>query len=190
MAIKSDKFEAHCIEMAKIAIKVGGVMDLKNDALQSCFATILISGDKHGVFLEPTPQHSKTPVIPPETAAVEPSVTTKGVETAAAAKDQQAAEKADEQIKNVPKTTTPEQGAGAKRSALLEHIEAAKTLLNKAGFTPPVTPKGLLAIVNDELQIPGNLGTVDNDDLEKIIMHLSQKLDTFRSNMKVFEPDF
>lgn len=185
MAIKSDKFENHCIEMAKIAVKVGAVMDLKNDALQACFATILISGDKHGVFLEPVPRDTKTPVIPETAVAVGVTEKQKGVLD----RDVAAAAKADEQIKDVPRVTTAEQDQGARRSSFLDAITSARELLNKEGFTPPVTPAGLIKLINEDLKIPGNLGTIDVDQLEKVIMYLSEKLDTFRANKKIAEED-
>lgn len=180
----------HLRGCADLAVEIAGRMDIREDsARQACFATIIINAERHNIFMEPVPRDSKTPVIQPEPAAVEPGVTTKGVETAAAEKDVQAAAKADSQIDGVPKVSTPEQDAGAKRSALLEGIEAAKTLLNKAGFTPPVTPKGLLTMVNQDLDVPGNLGTMDNDDLEKIIKYLSEKLDTFKHNTSALAGD-
>jgi hypothetical protein len=188
MAIKSDKFENHCIEMAKIAVKVGAVMDLKNDALQACFATILISGDKHGVFLEPTPRDTKTPVIQPEPAAAESSATTKGVDKAAAA-DTKAAEKADAQIKDVPKVTTAEQAEGGKRSALLEGVQNVVRLLNKEGYTPLITPRSLNEIIATDMKITGGLGMLGVDDLEFLIKKLTTTLDTFKHNQRALEND-
>lgn len=181
MAIKSDKFEAHCIEMAKIAVKVGAVMDLKNDALQACFATILISGDKHGVFLEPVPRDTKTPVIPPEPAAVVPSSEpAKSVETAAAEKDREAAEKADRQVEDMPRNSTPEIADGQRRTSFLAAIHSVRELLNKEGHVPPITPAGLNAAIAHQFPGKSQLGVLDLDELEQLVMFLSKKLDALR----------
>lgn len=183
-------YAEHLRGCADLAIEIAARMNIHEDAArQATFATVIINAERHNVFMEPTPRDTKTPVIQPEPAAVKPA-TEKSVGEAAAEKDAIAAAKADEQIRDVPRVTTPEQADGAKRTALLIAIDAGRTALNKAGYTPIMTPKALNAIINDELRIKGNLGTLDTDQLESVVKMLSERLDTFKSNMKIFEPDF
>ena len=53
---KTTKFERHLVEIAAIAKRIGEQLDLKADAQQACFATILIvpsgSFSKFWVFLQ------------------------------------------------------------------------------------------------------------------------------------------
>lgn len=181
----------HLRGCADLAIEIAQRMNIHEDsARQATFATVIINAERHNIFMEPHPPHSKTPVIPPEPAAADlSSEPVKSVETAAAAKDKAAAEKADAQVADMPRNPTEEQSDGQRRTSFLAAIQSARELLNKEGFTPPLTPVGLNKIINDDLGFPNNLGTLDVDQLEKVTMHLSRKLDTFRANKKALEAD-
>lgn len=168
-----------CVDLANEMATRLNIHD--DNARQACFATVIINAERHNVFMEPTPQHSKTPVIPPETAAVGlNSEQAKKVEPTAAEKDHKAAEKADAQINDVPKVSTPEADAGARRSGLLDGIAAARELLNKEGHVPPITPAGLNAAIAHQFPGKTQLGGLDVDELEKLLMFLSGKLDALR----------
>lgn len=188
--ISQTKWAEHIRNCSDFSKEIALRMDLRDDAARNaCFATILISANQHGLFVEPVPRDTMTPVMSLEAAAAKLNANAKSVETTAAAKDQKAAEKADEQIKDVPRNATEDQSNGQRRTSFLAGIQSARELLNKEGFTPPITPAGLNKIINDDLNFPGNLGTLDVDQLEKVTMHLSQKLDTFRANKKALEAD-
>jgi hypothetical protein len=198
MQLDQTKWAKHLYGCAQITNNVTKILDIRDDtARQATFATVCIDATKHNIFVEPIPE-SNAPVIQPETAAVESNATKKGVGEAAAvkpavdeaaAKDAQAAERADAQVQEIVPNPTPEMADGARRSALLVGIESGKTLLNKAGFTPIITPKELIRIINEDMKIPGNLGTLDTDQLGEVVKMLADKLDTFRSNMKALEAD-
>lgn len=167
--VNNEKYAAHVLECAEIARRVGEALGLREDAArQACFATVCIDAKGHGVFLEPVPKDSKIPVSVPEAA-----VTAGGIDAVAAAK-------ADAQIADVPKVTTPEQSNGARRTAFLAGIESARNLLNKEGHTPPITPVGLNAIIKQQFPGREQVGSLDIDELETLTMMLSQKLDEIR----------
>lgn len=189
--LNETRYGDHLRGCADLAIEIAKRMNIHDDsARQACFATVIINAERHNVFMEPTPRDTKTPVIQPETAAVEPSVTTKGVETAAAEKDQQAAEKADEQINDVPRTITSDQSEGQRRTSFLAGIQSARELLNKLGHQPPITPKGLNAYIGKQFAPKTELGQLDVDELEKLTMLLSSKVDVQREkNTKINSDD-
>lgn len=179
--LNETRYGDHLRGCADLAIEIAKRMNIHDDsARQACFATVIINAERHNLFMEPHPPHSKTPVIQPETAAVESSSTKKGLDEAAAAKDQQAAEKADAQITDVPKTTTSEQSDGQRRTSFLAGIASARELLNKEGHQPPITPKGLNAYIAKQFSPKTELGQLDVDELEKLTMLLSSKLDVLR----------
>jgi len=172
-----------CADLAK---EIASRLDIREDsARQACLATIIISADRHNLFIEPVPRDFKTPVIPETAAAAGVTEKQKGVD-----RDAAAAEKADAQIAEIDPNPTPEKAETVNRSTLLQAIDKGRTLLNKAGYTPIMTPKMLNEVINGEMSIPGNLGTLDLDQLEAVIKMLATRLDTFKSNMKAFEPDF
>lgn len=173
---KSTNFETHLTEVAAIALRIGERLGLKADAQQACFATILISADKHGVWLD-SPQ-----ALPPNGSA--------------AAKDAAAAAKADAQIKDAPKHATPEQAEAAARKVLIGGVKRACLLLNQEGFTPAlssIAKDGKLSTLDQyiekETQLEKTFAEFDNEDLEALIKNLSLKLDTFRANRKGLEDE-
>lgn len=185
--IANAKYAEHILECAAIAKQAGDFLGLRDDAArQACFATVCIDAKGHGVFLEPTPRDTKTPVIQPEPAAA--SNTTKEGGTSEE-RDEAAAAKADAQIPAIAPNPTPELADGVKRTTLLEAIEKGRSLLNKSGYTPVMTGKSLNEIINGELGMPGNLGTLDTDQLEIVAKMLMTRLDIFKSNMKALEAD-
>lgn len=175
MQLSNTKYAAHILECAAIAKQVGEHLGLRDDAArQACFATVCIDAKGHGVFLEPIPKDTKTPV--PQNGND-------------MAKDEAAAQKADDQIKDIFPNPTPEQADGARRSALLEGVHNAVGLLNKAGHVPPVTPKSLNEIIKTDLKIEGGLGVLQPDDLEFLIKKLATTLDTLKHNKKALEAE-
>lgn len=172
----------HLRGCADLAIEIAQRMNIHEDAArQATFATVIINAERHNLFMEPTPRHTKAPVIPPETAAAGlNSEQAKKVEPAAADKDKQAAEKAASQISDVSKVTSPEQDAGARRTNFLSGINSARELLNKEGHVPPITPAGLNAAIAHQFPGKTQLGTLDVDELEQLLMFLSGKLDILR----------
>jgi hypothetical protein len=171
---KASEFENALTEVAEIAKRIGGILDLKADAQQACFATILISADRNGLLFGlankelPANGHSE-----------------------AAKADAQAAAKADAQIKDVSRNPTPEQAEAAQRKVLMGSIKSACLLLNQEGLTPALsnTPKNgkpstLDAYIEKETQLGKTFAEFDNDDLEALIKNLSFKLDAFRANKK------
>lgn len=189
--LSGSAYADHLRGCADLAIEIASRMNIHEDgARQATFATVIINAERHNIFMEPHPPHSKTPVIQPEAAAVglnsEPA---KKVEPTAAEKDARAAARADAQIDDMPRTVTTEQSEGQRRTSFLAGITSARELLNKEGYQPPITPAGLNKLINEEMSIPGNLGSLDVAQLEKVTMYLSQKLDTFRHNAKALTTD-
>lgn len=206
--IANGNYAAHILECAEIAKQVGEALGLRDDAArQACFATVCIDAKGHGVFLEPVPKDSKTPVLIPE-AAVASNATVKDAENQkrdeaaaahdmggnsgpgedAAIMDEAAAAKADAQVADVPKTATPEMDEGARRTSFLSGIESARQLLNNLGHKPEVTPKGLCAYIKEQFPPHDNLGTLEIDQLEKLVMLMSGKVDELReANRKAAE---
>lgn len=179
--ITQTKWADHLRACAGMANEIAEILDIRDDAArQAMFATIIIDAKNHGVFIEPTPQHAKTPVIQPETAAAESNATKKGVDEAAAERDKTAAVKADAQIADVPKVTTPEHAEGGRRTAFLKGIESARDLLNREGHVPPVTPKALNAVIAHDFAPKTQLGSLDVDELERLMVFLNSKLEVLR----------
>lgn len=175
--LNSTAYADHLRGCADLAKEIASRLDIREDsARQACLATIIISADRHNLFLEPVPRDSKTPVLTPEAAAAS-SATVKGDNQV---RDEAAAAKADAQVTDVPKTTTPETDEGARRTSFLSGIESARQLLNKLGHKPEVTPKGLCAYIKEQFPPHDNLGALDVDQLEKLTMLMSGKLDELR----------
>lgn len=180
---KASKFEECLTEVAAIAKRIGQVLDLKADAQQACFATILISADRNGLFFDlansELPPNGHTNETPQHEVAD------------GAKKDARAAAKADEQIKDVSRNPTPEQAEAAARKALIGGIKRACLLLNDEGFTPVLSsiPKdGKLSTLDQYIERETQLGKTfaefDNEDLEALIKNLTLKLDVFKANKK------
>jgi hypothetical protein len=172
---KTTKFERHLTEVAAIAKRIGEKLDLKADAQQACFATILISADKHGVFFD---------VANPEQT------------TDANKKDVQAATNADTQIKDVPRHPTPAQAEAGAKKALYAGVKRACLLLNQEGFQPALSSKTengkestLDAYVKKETQLGKPFSEFDSEDMEALIKNLTFKLDDLRSKKKAQESD-
>lgn len=181
--LQVSKYADHLRACADFSKEIASRLDIRDDsARQACFATVVIGADRHNLFLEPLPMDTKTPVNQTVPASVDNS----------AERDEAAAQKADAQIKDITHNSTPEQADGAKRIALLEGIHGAVKLLNKEGHVPPITPGGLNAYIKDEFPERTNLGSLDTDDLERLIMLLSSKLDVLREkkNKTVNSDDF
>ena len=183
-SLNQTKYGDHLRGCVDLANEMADRLNIHDDnARQACFATVIINAERHNLFMEPHPPHSKTPVIQPETAAVELSAS-KSVETTAAEKDQRAAEKADAQILDVPRRTTPEQENGARRTAFLKGIESARDLLNKEGHVPVITPKALNAVICHDFAPKTMLSTLDVDELERLMMFLNSKLEVLREQKR------
>lgn len=185
---KASKFEEALIEVANIAKRIGQVLELKADAQQACFATILISADKNGLFFE-----LANPELPPN-GHTAPRNAVEAV--AAEGKDAQAAAKADAQIKDAPRHATPEEAEAGARKALMRGVKDACLLLKKEGFTPPLsnTPKNgqpstLDVYIEKETQLGKTFAEFDNEDLEALVKNLSFKLDSFKTNKKGLEDE-
>lgn len=180
------KWADHLRGCAEVANDIAKILNIHEDgARQAMFATVAIDAKNHGVFLEPVPKDSKTPVIQPETAAA--SNATEEVE--AQKHDEAAAAKADAQVKDVPKTTTPEMDEGARRTSFLTGIESARILLNKLGHKPEITPAGLNVFIRKQFKLPeaANLGSLDIDQLEKLMMLMSEKVNVQREKANASE---
>lgn len=175
---KASKFKECVTEVAQIAKWIGQVLDLKADAQQACFATILISADKNGLLFD-----LANPELPPS-----------GHTETAQAKDAAAAAKADAQIKDVPRRSLPEAAEAAARKVLVAGVKRACLLLNDAGFTPAlssIAKSGNLSTLDEYIEKETQLGKTfaefDNEDLEALIKNLSLKLDVFKANTKGLE---
>lgn len=183
------RYADHLRGCADLAKEIATRMDIRDDsARQAMLATLIISADRHNLFLEPVPLDTKTPVK--ETAPASGNGTEQhkaAAKEVAAIFDEASAQKADAQVKDVIPNPTSEQADGAKRTALLDAINKGCNLLNKSGYTPIITPKALNEIINGELQFTGNLGTLDTDQLELVAKLLVGRLDTFKANAKAME---
>lgn len=173
---KASKFEASLTEIANIAKRIGQVLELKADAQQACFATILISADRNGLFFD----------------IANPEIPTNG--HTAAAKDAQAAHKADAQIQDAARNPTPEQAEAGAAKALRDGVKSACLLLNQEGFTPALSsianngsPSTLDQYIKRETQLGTLYAEMDSEDLEALTKNLSLKLDTFKANKKSLE---
>lgn len=191
--LNESRYADHLRGCADLAKEIAARMDIREDsARQACLATIIISADRHNLLIEPTPPHTKTPAEPNGAAKRETHATLpplKGTEAAIAA-DAAAAQKADAQITDVPKRdSTPDEDAGARRTALLAGINSARNLLIKEGHVPLFTPKYMNEFIKDEMKVDGNLGSLDVDQLEELIKLLNTKLDNLKHNKKALEAD-
>jgi hypothetical protein len=160
-AEKTTKFERHLTEIAAIAKRIGEKLDLKADAQQACFATILISADKHGVFFD---------VANPEMTETN--------------HDRQAAAKADAQIQDAPRQPTPEQAEAGAMTALKDGVKKACRLLNAEGYTPPLRPATLDDYIKKETDLGKPFAEFDGDDMEALIKNLSFKLTELQEKKK------
>lgn len=180
--LTQSRWADHLRGCAEVANDIAKILNIHEDgARQAMFATVAIDAKNHGVFVEPVPKDSKTPVIQPETAAA--SNATGEVESTQK-RDEAAAAKADAQAKDVPKTTTPAQNEAARRQALHKGIESAVKLLNDEGHDPKITVAGLNAVIKREFDGKANLSFLDADEMEKLTKLLSDKLDDLRAKTK------
>lgn len=188
--LSSTAYADHLRGCADLAKEIATRMDIRDDsARQAMLATLIISADRHNLFLEPTPQHSKTPAAPPSEAGLPENGMHRIAAPAPVAKDEAAARKADEQIKDVPRHSSPEDEYGVRRTKLLAGINSVRDLLVKEGHVPVFTPQYLNQFILDEMKVQGNLGTLDVDQLEELIKLLNTKLDNLRHNKKALEAD-
>ncbi len=170
-AEKTTKFERHLQEVAGIAKRIGEKLDLKADAQQACFATILISADKHGVFFDVA-----HPELPPSGHT-------------ATQKDAQAAAKADAQAQTAPRRPTPEQAEDGAKTALKEGIKKACRLLNEAGYMPPLRPATINDYIKKETELGRPFAELDAEDMEALIKNLSFKLDEMKAKKQASEEE-
>lgn len=191
--LQTTRYADHLRGCADLAKEIASRLDLRDDsARQACLATIIISADRHNLFLEPVPRDTKVPVK--ETAPiasgngarVSDAVIDQGVDQM---RDEAAAQRADDQIKTAIRNPTEEQAKAAERTALLDAIDKGRNLLNKEGYTPIMTPKALNEIINDELKFEGNLGTLDIEQLELVAKLLVSRLETFKANRKALDAE-
>lgn len=176
MQLSQTKWADHLRGCAEIANEIAKILDIRDDAArQAMFATIAIDAKNHGVFLEPVPKDTKTPVG----GAAASTEANKGVETLTP--DEAAAAKADAQIAEIDPAPTPEKAETAQRGALLAGIHSAVDLLNKEGHKP-ITPGGLNKFIESQFKASGKtqLGTLTVDELERLTMLLSSKIDVLR----------
>lgn len=177
----NEKYTAHILECASIAQQVAQLIGLRDDsARQACFATVCIDAKGHGVFLEPVPPDTKTPTNGA------PKKTEQEIQDAF---DRAAAKKADAQIADVPRQTSAEDDAGTRRTLLLQTVQSGVDLLNKEGHKPPITPKGLCAVIKKEFPGKDNLGSLDLDELESLVKKLSDRLDKLRAEKPTTDDD-
>lgn len=179
--ISSTAYADHLRGCADLAKEIATRMDIREDsARQAMLATLIISADRHNLFLAPTPEHSKTPAGPTNGAA----------KAVAEIFDEAAAKKADAQIVDVPRNTSEEDLRVASRGVFLNTIQKGIDLLNKEGHVPPITPKGLCALIKKEFEGKDNLGALDLDELEALTEMLSRRLDVLKAaNNKKLEED-
>lgn len=166
---KASKFEAALTEVAAIAKRIGQQLELKADAQQACFATILISADRNGLFFD----------------LVNPELPENGHT------DKKAAEKADAQIKDAPRRPTPVQAEDGAKKALYEGVKGACQLLNREGFTPALSnqskdgqPSTLDAYIKKETELGKPFAEFDSEDMEALIKNLNFKLEEVRTKKK------
>lgn len=167
---KTSAFEHHVLEVARIAKRTGELLDLKADAQQACFATILIAAGTQGVFFA-----FANPELPPN-----------GM-TESQRKDAQAASKADAQIADVIRHPTPEQAETGRVTALMEGIKKACRLLNAEGFTPPLRPATIDDYIKKETQLNKPFSQLDSEDMEALLKNLSFKLTELQEKKKSSE---
>jgi hypothetical protein len=142
----------HLMGCAEIAYGICDRFGVHDDsARQACFATVVIDAKEQFIFISDRK------------------------------KDQDAAKKADSQVAEIDPNPTPEKADGVLRSQLLEKINDARELLNKAGHIPTMTPAALNGYIKTDLKLDGMLGTLDTDDLEIVLKGLSEKLDSQRA---------
>ena len=175
--LNQTKWADHLRGCAEIANEIAKMLDIRDDAArQAMYATICIDAKNHGVFLEPVPKDSKSPVGGTAAASTEAN---KSVEPLSP--DEAAAAKADAQIAEIDPTPTPEKAETAQRGALLAGIHSAVGLLNKEGHKP-ITPGGLNKFIESQFKASGKtqLGTLTVEELERLTMLLSSKIDVLR----------
>lgn len=167
---KTSEFENHVLEIARIAKKAGERLDLKADAQQACFATIMIAAGNQGVFFRVA-----NPELP------------KNGHTA----DAKAAERADAQIRDVPRHPTSEQAEEGAKKGFREGVKNACRLLNQEGFTPVLSnqskdgqPSTLDLYIKKETQLNKPFAEFDSEDMEALIKNLSLKLEEIKGKKK------
>lgn len=199
--LSQTKWADHVTACAELANSIANKMDIRDDsARQAMLATIIISSDRHNIFMEPAPSSGKT-------AAGNSSPGTSPTGQVSGAEPKTGRETAGETAPTLPqrktppigevtgenqgaiKDPTPEQAEGANRTALLDGVNKTVKLLNQAGLAPPMTPKGLNAYIASELKLEGNLGSLDADELGTLLKSLTEKLDTLKTNAKALEGD-
>jgi len=163
---KASKFEAALTEVADIAKRIGQRLELKADAQQACFATILISADRNGLFFD-----LANPELPPNG-------------TTEVSRDEQAARKADAQIQDAPRQPTPEQAEAGALKALRDGVKRACRLLNEEGYKPVLSPTTIDAYIKKKTELGKPFGDLDSEDLEALIRNLTFKLDELRAAKK------
>lgn len=137
----------HIMGCAEIAYGICERFGIHDDsARQACFATVVIDAKEQLIFISPL------------------------------SKDRAAAAKADAQIKEIDPVPTAEKADGVLRTQLLDKINDARELLNKEGYIPTLTPAALNLHIKNDLKLEGNLGSLDTDDLEKVIKWIAEKL--------------
>jgi len=164
---RTSGFENHVLEIARIAKKTGEVLDLKADAQQACFATIMIAAGNQGIFFA-----IANPELPPNG------------HSEAVTKDAAAAAKADAQIQDAPRNPTPEQAEAGAMTALKDGVRKACRLLNAEGYMPPLRPATLDAYIKNETDLGKPFAEFDSEDMEALIKNLSFKLTELQEKKK------
>src|SRR6266404_4021562 len=118
--MQQTKYAEHLKACAEIANEVMTILGVRDDAArQACFATICISADRHGLFMEPVHQNGPSNGSTPKT---QPATASKAEANGAPVKQER--EDLPEANKGALQDPTPEQADGAKRAELLKAINA------------------------------------------------------------------
>lgn len=194
--LNQTKWADHVVACSELANTVAEKMDIRDDsARQAMLATIIISADRHNLFLEPTPPNGKAPIktTDSDSEGVLPAGSNKpDLPLVTERAPQRATPPKGEVVGGnlgALRDPTPEQAEGAKRTELLKGIEQARMLLIKEGYTPTMTPKALNEVIKADMNISGGVGVLDVEQLEFLIKKMNTTLDTFRANKEAMDAD-
>jgi hypothetical protein len=158
------KWADHVRGCADLAREIAGRLDIRDDpARQAMLATIIISADRHNIFLEPIPERIAPVLIASELL--------------------REAAKADSTWRQEPpkgevvgenrgalRNPTPEQAEGATRDALLAGISSARELLKMDG-------KQMNEYIAAKMKTTKTLGMLTVDELSTLTEKLCKRID-------------
>src|SRR6266852_665274 len=125
--MEQTKYIEHLKTCAELTNEIAKILGIRDDAAkQSCFATLIINSDRHGIFTEPLNQNGPTNGS---------KLQAKNAPEGKSAQTEVKQERSDlpEANKGAIQDPTPEQSDNAKRTELLKGVEQACKLLNKEG---------------------------------------------------------